>query len=108
MDQTSRGRPATAAVWSVALATLGVAALLATSFGLMAAALDPTEIVTAGIEPWTNAALAALAFGAVTITTVLSLVLWHSRRLWSLGAAMAVLQEGVVGWACARFYAEYL
>ncbi len=104
----ARSRRATLAVWSLSLATLAVAGVLAAAFALMAASLDPEEMVTTGVEPWTNAAVAVAAVAAVIVTTALGLALWHTARLRILGAAISVLQAGAVLWACLWFYSEYM
>ena len=101
-------RLATLAVWGLSLATLVVAGVLAAAFALMAASLNPEDMVSAGVEPWTNAAVAIAALAAVVVTTALCLALWHATRLRALGAAISVLQAGAVLWASVWFYSEYL
>ena len=98
---------ATAGMWTLSLATLGVAGLLASSFALMAASLDPAEMISAGIEPWTNAAEAAAGFAALVATTAVALFLWHSARFRALGLIVAVLQACAVAWASLQFFNEY-
>ena len=107
-DETAPSRLATAAVWSVLLATLALAGVLATTFAFMAASFDPEDVVTAGLEPWTNAAIAVAALAGVIVTTALGLASWHAGRLRVLGAAISVVQAGAVLWACLWFYSEYL
>jgi hypothetical protein len=97
----------TLAMWVVSLATLSVAGLIATAFAMMAFGLEPSEMVTAGAEPWTNAATAAAAFAALVVATGLSLWLWHFTRWRKIAVAMAVLQVGAVTWACVAVYGEY-
>ena len=82
--KTCRWRPAArlcdaGGLESCPLATLSVAGVLAAAFALMAASLDPEEVVTAGVEPWTNAALAIGALAAVIVTTALGLGLVARR-----------------------------
>ncbi len=101
-------RPLTVGVWVVALAALGAGGLLASGFALMAASLDPAEIVAAGAEPWTNAAMAVGAFSLLVVATVLGLLSWHSSRFRAVGLAITAAEAGAVAWACLRFYNEYL
>jgi hypothetical protein len=97
----------TVAIWLVSLGTLSVAGLLATAFAMMAFGLDPSEIITAGAEPWTNAAIASAAFVGLAITTGLSLWVWHFTRWRRLALAMTAIEVGCVAWACAAVYRDY-
>ncbi|WP_158808789.1 hypothetical protein [Beijerinckia sp. L45] len=97
----------TVAMWLVSFGTLGVAGLLATAFAMMAFGLDPSEMITAGAEPWTNAAVAAAAFGGLVITTGLSLWVWHFTRWRMVALVLTVIEVGCVAWACASVYRDY-
>ena len=97
----------TVGVWTVSLLSLAVAGLVAAIFILIALSLDPTDIITAGIEPWTDAAVAACAFTGLALVTALSLRLWYSARFWAVGVVLTVAEAGGVAWTCARVYNEY-
>ena len=98
----------TLAVWLVSSVNLLAAGLIAAEFVFMATSLDPTEILTVGTEPWTDALLAAAAFAGLVVATVLSLGLWHRGRLRTLALLLTAAETGAVVWACVKVYNEYL
>lgn len=98
----------TVGIWLVSLISTSIAGLIATVFVMMAFGLDPSEIVTAGAEPWTNAVIAAAAFAGLALTTGLSLWLWHFTRFRTVPIIMTTIQAGCVAWACVMIYGDYL
>ena len=84
-----------------------MAASITTATVFMAASLDPTELVTAGVDAWTDASKAVAAFVGLVVVAVLGLRLWHTARFKALGAALTLAEVGVVGWACVVFVREY-
>ena len=106
------GRAPTLAMWLVSSAVLGIAAVIAVLFVMMATSMDPTEMVTAGvgpgfIEPWTDAAYAAGGFVGLCVVTALALGLWHSRRFWVVGIVLTALDVCGVAWLSAWMAREY-
>jgi hypothetical protein len=97
----------TACIWIVALASLVVGGLIATMFMLIATSLDPTDIVTAGVEPWTDALDAGLAFVALVVATALGLFLWHSARFKFAGLLTTLAVAACVAWTSVQVYHEY-
>ena len=100
-------RGATFAIWIASCATLAVAATIAVLFVMMATSMDPTEMVTTGIEPWRDAAYAAAAFVGLCVATALALGLWHSRRFRILGGVLTALDVCCVVWIGAWTWREY-
>ena len=100
-------RTATFAIWSVSSAVIGVAGVIAILFVLMATSMDPTEMVAAGIEPWTDATYAAGGFVVLCLVTAIALGLWHSRRFWILGLALTSLDVCGVAWITVWIIREY-
>jgi hypothetical protein len=94
-------------VWTLALLVVVVAGLLATQFVLMATSLDPTDLITVGLEPWQNAVLACVAFIGVAIVTIASLFLWHRKHAKVWGAVLLVVQGVALVWICVGVYREY-
>ena len=106
------GRAPTLAIWIVSCTVLGIAAVIAVLFVMMATSMDPSEMVTAGvgpalIEPWTDAAYAACGFIGLCLVTAIALRLWHSRRFRIVGAVLTAVDAGVVGWLVAWVSREY-
>ena len=97
----------TVGVWIVSLASLSLAGLIVAAFVMMAFGLDPSEVVTAGVEPWFNALMATGAFAGLAIATGLSLWLWHFTRFRLAALIMTVLEAGCVVWACVSIYQDY-
>ena len=97
----------TVMVWIVSLLSLMAAGLIATTFLYMATSMDPTELISVGIAPWTEALQAALAFIGIAAATVLTLVLWHRTRFKVVALILAALQAGCVAWGCVYLYTEY-
>lgn len=97
----------TAAVWIASLTCLLVGALIALEFGLMATSLDPTEIVTAGTQPWSDALVATSAFAGLCVVTAVSLRLWHTMRFRAVALILTAAEIGCVAWACSKVYNEY-
>ena len=99
---------ATVAGWGAALLAVGVAASIAGAMVFMAASLDPSEVVTTGIDAWTDAMKAVAASAGLVVVAILGLGLWHTARFKVAGAALTLAEVGAVAWACAAFYREYL
>ena len=97
----------TAAIWTLSLASLGLAGVIAGGLALIAFSLDPSDIITAGLEPYTDALIAAGAFLALLVVTLLSLRLWHSVRFRVASVILTFAEVACVGWACARVYRDY-
>ena len=100
-------RAVTAGVWIVSLLSLSMGGLIAAEFIFMATSLDPTEIITAGTEPWTDALEAGGAFTGLIAATVLGLALWHTARFKIVGLLLTIAEVGAVAWACVRVYTDY-
>ncbi len=98
---------ATIAVWCLALLGVAIAASIATAMVFMASSLDPSELVTTGVDAWTEALKAVAAFAGLVVVAVLGLSLWHTARFKPLGALLTLAEVGAVAWACAVFYREY-
>ncbi len=98
---------ATVAIWCACLLGVAVAASIATAMVFMAGSLDPTELVTTGVDAWTDALKAVAAFAGLVVVAVLALSLWHTARFKAFGAVLTLAELGVVGWACAVFAREY-
>ena len=98
---------ATVAVWCACLLGIAVAASIATAVVFMASSLDPTEMVTTGLDAWTDALKAAAAFAGLVVVAVLALRLWHTARFKVIAVMLTLVQLGAVGWACAVFAREY-
>ena len=104
-----RQRPLlTALVWSMSLLSLVAAGVVATALVFMASSLDPTEIISSGVEAWTDALKACGGFVALVCISALAIRLWHSRRFAGLGLALTIAQALVTGWACIRIYQDYV
>ena len=73
----------------------------------MAASLDPTEMVTTGLDAWTDALKALAAFAGLVVVAVLALKLWHTARFRVVAVVLTLVELGAVGWACAIFAREY-
>ena len=98
---------ATVVVWCAALLALAVAASIATAMVFMAASLDPTDMVTTGIDAWTDALKAGGAFAGLVVVVVVALRLWHTARFKTLGALLTLAAVASVAWACTVFVREY-
>lgn len=97
----------TALVWIVSMTSLGLAALIVVAFIFMATSMDPSELIAAGTETWTDAAMAIAAFTGLLAMTALSLGLWHSARFRAVGLVLTAAEAGCVVWACTKIYSEY-
>ena len=100
-------RVVTAGIWIVSLLSLSLGGLIAAEFIFMATSLDPTQIITAGTEPWTDALEAGGAFAGLVAATMLGLALWHTTRFKIIGLLLTIAEVGAVGWACVRVYNDY-
>ena len=100
-------RVATVAIWCACLLSVAVAASIATAMVFMAGSLDPTDLVTTGLDAWGDALKSVAAFAGLVVVTVLALSLWHTVRFKAVAAVLTLAQLGVVGWACAVFAREY-
>lgn len=98
---------ATVAVWCACLLGVAVAASIATAVVFMASSLDPTEMVTNGVDAWTDALKAMAAFVGLVVVAVLALRLWHTARFRVVAVVLTLAELGAVGWACAVFAHEY-
>lgn len=98
----------TTAVWTLSLTSLIAAGLVATALVFMASSLEPADIVSSGVEAWTDALKACAGFLVVLCISVLELRLWHSRRFSALGLALTLAQVFVTGWACVMIYQDYV
>jgi hypothetical protein len=98
----------TAAVWSLSLASLVAAGIVATGLVIMASSLDPTDVITSGIEAWTEALEACAGFVALVCVSAVALRLWHSRRFAAVGFTLAVAQALITGWACVMIFRDYV
>lgn len=103
-----RSNGATVGLWIVWLGSLSVAGLLATAFAMMAFGLDPSEIVTAGAEPWTNAMIATSAVVGLAAIAGLSLWLWHFTRFRPISLILTAISVGLVIWASISVYTDYI
>ena len=100
-------RALTVGIWLVSCAALGVAGVMALMFGFMVTSMDPSEMITSGIEPWTNALMAAGAFLALAIVAAIALRLWHSRRFKLVGLVLTAVEVCAVAWASVWMAREY-
>ena len=96
-----------AGVWLATFLSLIVGGLVAAMFVVMPTALGPSEMIEAGVEPWTTALYAGAAFVGLVIAAVLGLVLWHSARFRLLGLVLVVAQVVAVAWTSLGVYADY-
>lgn len=96
-----------AAVWLATFLGLIVGGLVAAMFVVMPTSLGPSEMIEAGVEPWTTALYAAGAFVALVVAAVIGLVLWHSARFRLLGLLLVVAQVVAVAWTSLAVYADY-
>ena len=85
----------TIAIWTLSLVTLAIGGVLASLFVMMPVSLDVGEMVAGGVDPWRDAAYAALAYCGLFGASAGALVLWHRRRghtaarlaAWAIAAA---------------------
>ena len=98
----------TAAVWVAALLALTIGGLIAALFVVMPTSLGPTEMIEAGVEPWTNALWAGCAFVGLVVVAVVGLAMWQSARLRLVGLALVVAEVAAVAWAATKVYTDYL
>lgn len=97
----------TLGVWAVALLSIAVAGLLAFVFVSIPLSMDPTDVITAGSEPWATALYAAVGFAAVLVVGAVGLRLWHTARLKPAALAVIAADAAIVAWACVWAYQEY-
>ncbi len=100
-------RAATIALWSAALLGLLVAGTLAAGMMVVATSLDPAELVSGGVEAWTDALEAVAAFAGLCLVAVGGIGFWHTARFKALGVVLTLAEVGAVAWACAFVYREY-
>ena len=98
---------ATATIWCACLLALAVAASIAAATVFMAGSLDPSQLVTSGIDAWTDAAKAVAALAGLAVVAALGLRLWHTARFKAIGALLTLAEVGAVAWACVAFGREY-
>ena len=84
-----------------------MAGLVATLFVQMAFGMDPTDLVTDGTQPWSDALRAATAFAGLMIATAVALRLWHTTRFKAVGLMLMLLDAGLVLVVCTKVYGEY-
>ena len=97
----------TAAFWTVSIACVILAGTLATIFVFMPVSLDPGEMITAGVEPWQDAAIAIGAFLLLLVATAVSLRLWHTARFKVIALLLAAADVAAVCWSGALVYRDY-
>ena len=97
----------TAAVWAATLLALVVGGLIAALFVVMPTSLGPTEMIEAGVEPWTTALWAGGAFVLLVIVALAGLAMWHSARLRVVGLVLVLAQVAAVAWAALKVYGDY-
>ena len=100
-------RTLTPLIWILSLATLLIAGVVATVFVFMATSVDPSDLVTDGLQSWDDALMAVAAFAGLLVATIVGLKLWHTVRFKIVGAMLTVADVVLVGWACLRVYGEY-
>lgn len=93
-------------IWIAVITAVSGAAAIAVLFATMATSLDPTQVISAGLEPWWDAGLAALAAVGALVVGALALRLWHSRFA-PVGAVLACAEIAGLVWACAWIYGEF-
>ena len=101
------GKLLTAGFWTLSIVCVVGAGALATLFVFIPISLDPSEMITAGVEPWQDAAVAVGAFSLLLVAAVVSLRLWHTRRLKPLALLLAVAEIAAVCWSGALVYRDY-
>ena len=97
----------TVTIWSVSLLCLAVAGVVATEVALIPVSLDVGDMVTAGVEPWQDALVAAALFAGLLAVTALSLRLWHSVRFKALAVVLTAAEVAAVGWSGFIVYRDY-
>ena len=73
----------------------------------MATSMDPIEMATNGLDPWTDALVAIAGFVGLGISTAMALRLWHSVRFKAVGLLLTAMDVGCVAGAGVWFYREY-
>ncbi len=97
----------TAGFWTVSVACVVLAGALAAVFVFMPISLDPGEMITAGIEPWQDAAVAAGAFLLLLVAAAVSLRLWHTVRFKPVALVLVAAEIAAVCWSTALVYHDY-
>ena len=97
----------TFAVWTATFLSLIVGGLIAAMLVVMPTSLGPTEMIEAGLEPWTIALYAAGGFVALVVAAVVGLLAWHSVRFKPAGLFLVLVEVAAVVWASFQLYFEY-
>ena len=107
---TDRPRPSsvlTRLMWAVSLACVILGGAIAGLFVLMASSLEPTDLLSDGVEPYTDAAIAAGAFVGLVLAAAAGLLAWHSVRFRAIGVVLTACEVGLVAWGSLRVYNDY-
>lgn len=102
-----RRHVATALVWTAALGSITILGLIAAAFVFMATSMEPTDLITDGVQGWTDALSACAGFAGMLIVTVLALRLWHTERYHPAALVLTGLDIAVAAWACVTVYSDY-
>ncbi len=97
----------TSAVWAATFLSLIVGGLIAAILVVMPTSLGPSEMIEAGVEPWTIALYAALGFIALVVAAIAGLLAWHSQRFKAAGLVLVLVQVAAVAWVSVQLYVEY-
>ena len=97
----------TSAVWAATFLSLIVGGLIAAILVVMPTSLGPSELIEAGIEPWTIALYAACGFVALVVAAIVGLFAWHSARFKPAGLILVLIEVAAVVWASVQLYFEY-
>lgn len=97
----------TSAVWAATFLCLIVGGLIASVLVVMPTSLGPSELIEAGLEPWTIALWAACGFVALVVAAIVGLLAWHSARFRAVGLVLVALEIAAVTWASIKLYLEY-
>ena len=106
-DRTRPHQYLSAVLWTLSVVATLLAAAIAGMTALMAMSLDWGEAVTAGAEPWVNAAIAAAEFVGIAGASVLGMVAWHTRRFKALALVLVVGATLLTAWLGGHFISEY-
>ena len=97
----------TAGFWTVSVTCVVLAGALAAIFVFMPISLDPSEMITAGVEPWRDAAVAIGAFLVLLVASAIGLRLWHTIRFKPVALLLVAAQIAAVCWSGALVYRDY-
>ena len=97
----------TSAVWAATFLSLIVGGLIAAVLVVMPTSLGPSEMIEAGVEPWTIALYATLGFIALVVAAIAGLFAWHSQRFKAAGLVLVLVEVAAVAWVSVQLYVEY-